>query len=100
MSATNHVFYPLGSTAPSKSLVVGAVAVAPDAPVNPNGMIYFTVHDADVVWLFDGQTPTSSFGHQLDYPYGDTVAASVWARSLFIRQAGTDARVQYSEVSC
>jgi hypothetical protein len=99
MSATNHTFYPLGSTALSKSLAVSSTAVAPDAPANAVGMVFFSVHDADVVWLFDGQDPTGSFGHQLNEGYSDTVAAPVFARSKFIRQDATDARIQYSEVS-
>jgi hypothetical protein len=99
MSATNHNFYPLGSTAPSKSLTVSSVAIAPDAPVNLTGLIHFSVHDAAVVWLYDGQDPTSSFGHELTAGYSDTVTASVWSRSKFIQKSGTDARIQYSEVS-
>jgi hypothetical protein len=102
MSTTSNVLYPTGATAATKSLTVDATAggVTPDAPSNKVGLVFFDVQDADVMWTFDGTTaPTASVGHRLNNGFNQTVDAQLWARSKFIRQAGTDARIQYSEVS-
>lgn len=101
MSATNTVFYPRASQFPTASLTVSTSAVSPVAPNNPVGLVFFDVQGADVMATMDGvTTPTASIGHRLASGTNYTWDAQSFARAKFIRQASTDARIQYSEYSC
>ena len=101
MSATNTVFYPLASDVATASLTVSSSAVSPVAPTNQVGLIFFDVQNADVMCTLDGSTtPSASVGHRLRDGFNATWSAATFAKAKFIRQASTDARIQYSEVSC
>lgn len=104
MSATNTVFYPRATNAASVSLAVSSSAVSPAALSNAGaltGLIFFDVQNADVMCTLDGATaPTASVGHRLVAGTNYTWEANTFQKAKFIRQASTDARIQYQECSC
>lgn len=97
MSAFSTPLYPQ-FTGVTTLLSVSTSAIAPAAPVNREGLVFFDVQNADVMVTLDGvTTPTATVGHRLTSGAKYVWPAVSFAKAKFIRQAGVDAVIYSTE---